>query len=169
MNLNLGCGDRYADGWTNVDHAGLPYRKDQEVDLSGPLPWPDATVDAAYCGHLLEHLTMPQCVLLLARLWHCMRPGGELLIVGPDLDMARQMQDEGVLDVPMDGLLHGAHRWPGDEHQWESRPAPVRNMLHLTGWVNIREIPIGDVEQRWPVADRGPRWQFAVYATRPAG
>lgn len=164
MRLNLGCGDRYAVGWHNVDHVGSPHQKDDTVDLTGELPWLPGWVEYAYAGHVLEHLTLDQCRLLLTRLRPCMATDGILMVVGPDLDRARTLAAAGMLDVPIESLQFGAHRWPGDEHRWECTPDIIADLLVASGWEKIVEVPIGDVDPLWPVADRGPVWQCAVEA-----
>jgi hypothetical protein len=164
MHVNLGCGDRYVPGWWNIDHDGCPHRKDEVVDLSGPLPFRYSSVELAYMGHLLEHLTVGEGVLLLERLRPCMTVSGAVMVVGPDVDLAWRMAEAGTLDVTMDELRFGGHRWPGDEHQWECGPGTVRKMLELAGWEGVAEVPFGMVDDMWPVADRGPAWQFAVTA-----
>lgn len=167
MRLNLGCGDRYAEGgWWNVDLPSCPYRVDEVVDLRGPLPWPAGSVEYAYAGHLLEHLTLPECAVLAARLLTCMAAGGRLMVVGPDVAYARQMAEAGSLDVTMESLVHGGHRWVGDEHQWECGPDAVAKLLTDVGWADVAKATIGDVDAMWPVADRRPVWQFAVSARR---
>ena len=164
MNINLGAGDRYADGWTNVDWPGSPHRKDETVDLTGPLPWEPGSVELAYAGHVLEHLTLDDCHHLLTHLRPCMALDGALLVVGPDLDRARTLLAAGALDVTLDSLLYGADRWPGDQHLWECTPDIIVELLTATGWQGIHEVGIGEVDAVWPVADRGPIWQCAIGA-----
>lgn len=164
MHLNLGCGDWYADGWHNVDHAGSPHRKDETVDLTGPLPWLPGTVQLAYAGHLLEHLTLDGCHLLLTNLRPCMAPDGELMVVGPDATIARALAAAGTLDITLDSLLYGAQRWPGDQHLWESTAAITVDLLTDAGWQGIHELAVVDVDQKWPIGDRRPVWQFAIGA-----
>lgn len=165
MRVNLGCGDQYAPGWINVDH-GSPHRKDLDVDLTGPLPWPAGSIQRAYAGHVLEHLTKPECVDLLERLRECVAPLGELMIVGPDVGIAQRMAEAGTLDVTMDSLRFGAGRWSGDVHQWECTSAGIVNLLQTAGWREITPMWIDDVPPEWPVAYRGPQWQCAVLARR---
>lgn len=164
MRLNLGCGDRYADGWWNVDWAGSPRRKDETYDLRESLPWVE--VEYAYVGHLLEHLTIKDCLILLPRLLRCMNPGGQIMVVGPDVEAAKRMAVVGALDVSLDELRDGARRWPGDEHHWECTVERVIDLLEVTGWTNVTSVGIGNVAEMWPVADRGPQWQCAVSARR---
>lgn len=166
MRLNLGSGDRPQPDWTNVDNAACPYPRDETVDLTGPLPWPEGSVSHAYLGHVLEHLPLSACALLLERLLPCMAPGGQVMVVGPDINRAQGMAEAGVLEVTMESLRHGGHRWPGDEHHWECTPAILAGLLDTAGWTEVTEIPFADVDPMWPVADRGPQWQCAVTAHR---
>jgi hypothetical protein len=165
LKLNLGCGEQYADGWINVDHAGSPHRKDLEVDLTGELPWSNESVNLIYAGHLLEHLTLDQCHELLTKLRRCTVYGGELMIVGPDVNVAARLEADGhVLEVPLDQLRFGAGRWHGDVHRWECTHVGLVSLVVGAGWDNVRALNIEDVPSVWPVAFRGPRWQVAVYA-----
>lgn len=164
MKLNLGAGDRYAEGFWNVDWASSPYDTDQRVDLRGELPW--IGVDYAYAGHLLEHLTLDECRSFLPRLLACMSPGGQLMVVGPDLTIATQMAEAGTLNVLLDELRYGAKRWPGDEHHWLCDVVQVVDLLQTAGWANVQDVGISNVPAMWPVADRGPQWQCAVSATK---
>lgn len=164
MLINLGAGDRYVNGWINVDHEGSPHKKDQVVDLTKKLPWERNSVLHVYMGHVLEHLTISHARSLLKRLRPLVKPEGQILIVGPDVNVAQAMADAGTLDVSMDSLRFGGHRWPGDEHKWESTREKTIELLQETGWGTIESISINEVAIFWPVADRGPQWQFAVTA-----
>lgn len=166
MRVNLGCGDRYADGWHNVDRDS-PHRKDETVDLTKPLPWPAQSVTHAYLGHVLEHLTQGQACHLMVRLHRAMAPLGEVMIVGPDVDVAIDQALAGTLDTTyhsLDSIICGGRRWPGDAHLWRSTGADTRRMLEVAGFAEIKSVGISRVDESWPVADRVPSWQFAIYA-----
>ncbi len=164
MLLNLGCGDRYADGWVNVDF-GTPHRVDQKVDLTGDLPWAPRSIMHVYLGHVLEHLMPQQAVDLLDRLRPLVKPEGQIMVVGPDVVLAEDLQAQGyVLEVPLEHLRHGAGRWMGDVHLWECTAAGIVDLLEVAGWVDIEDVGIERVASFWPVAFRGPRWQCAVSA-----
>lgn len=165
MRLNLGCGDRYAPGWHNVDRTDCPHRKDEAHDLRDFLPWIGVT--HVYAGHLLEHIQVGNCIVLLERLLQCMEPGGELMVVGPDVVQAEAMLAGGqALGVSLESLKYGASRWPGDEHRWECSELDIRILLRSTGWEDITSVGINQVPEMWPVADRRPQWQCAVNARR---
>lgn len=168
MKVNLGCGDRYAPGWINVDWAGSPHRKDQEVDLTRPLPWPDDSLEFVYAGHLLEHLTIEQCLGLLREVYRCSVEHGQLMVVGPDLPTAYRMLEAGTLDVTIDSLRYGAERWPGDRHLWDSSAMTTSDLLEDAGWKagQIHRVPLADVHHAWPIADDRPQWQFALRAVK---
>lgn len=162
MRVNLGCGDRYVHGWHNVDF-GSPHQKDEELDLrTASFPWSGVT--HAYAGHVFEHLFVDEAINVLAKLHGCMGPEAELMVVGPDIIVAQAMSEAGTLDVTLDSLTNGGHRWPGDEHRWHCTAPAVEKLLEVTGWTNIVCVGINGVGEKWPVADRGPQWQCAVSA-----
>jgi hypothetical protein len=165
MKINLGCGDRWQAGWWNVDFAGSPHRKDEEVDLrTNALPWAAGSVELAYAGHLLEHLYVDEVLVLLTALRGCMAPGGELMVVGPDVILAQGMAVAGTLDVTMESLTNGGHRWHGDEHRWHCTTWAIEALLRASGWSEVDRVGIANVDPLWPVADRRPQWQCAVSA-----
>jgi hypothetical protein len=141
----------------------MPHHKDEAFDIrTSALPWRD--VQFVYAGHVLEHLFVDHVLVLLEALRSCMTPDGELMVVGPDVYIARGMAVAGTLDVTMESLENGAHRWPGDEHRWHCTTFAVERLLMTTGWSRIQRVGIPNVPDFWPVADRGPRWQCAVSA-----
>ena len=71
MKLNLGCGDRRIDGYVGVDIAPPA---DQIVDLAGPWPWPDSSIDEVLAYSVFEHL--PHKLNTMNELWRVLRPGG---------------------------------------------------------------------------------------------
>lgn len=167
LSLNLGCGDRYVEGWTNVDH-GSPHKKDLDVDLTGELPWGYGSVSRIYAGHLMEHLEPTHCLQLLARLLDCADSAGcTMVLVGPDVDVAERMIDEGTFDFTyhsLDSIKYGAGRWSGDVHLWETTGHAVAELARVAGWPVVHELTIDELEGGWPVADREPKWQYAVRA-----
>lgn len=167
MRINLGCGDRYADSWHNVDVAAMPHRKDEIVDLTGPLPWEPKTASQIYAGHVLEHIPLASCRILLPGLREVLKPGGRLMVVGPDCFTAWDMHLAGTLDVSLDSLRYGAGRWSGDHHEWECNQEQLAMLLQEAGFTVGFPTMAAIVAEGWPVADPGPRWQAVVEGTRP--
>ena len=167
MNINIGCGDRYAEnGWHNVDTADMPHRKDEAADLRDPLPWAAQTADRIYAGHVLEHISLLDCRALLPRLYEILKPGGTLMVVGPDCEKAWRMENEGTLDRPLDSLRYGAGRWTGDHHEWECTESQLVMLLADAGFVVGIEDMDAIVAGGWPVADPRPKWQAVVSGVR---
>ncbi len=90
--LDLGCGkvplyrayrplvdDIVCVDWANTLHKN-PYL-DQEVDLSGPLPFEDGAFETVILSDVLEHIPVPQ--QLLAEIGRVLVPGGKLLLNVP--------------------------------------------------------------------------------------
>lgn len=160
--MNLGCGEYYVPGWHNVDHDGSPHPADERLDLTGPLPWEPGTVTRAYLGHVLEHLTVADGVKLLTRLHEVTAPGGDVMVVGPDVNRAERMHAAGELDAEWLRLVkEGGRRWPGDEHRWHCEPDTLTDMLRQAGWTWVQEMPVTLVPDIWPLVDRA-EWQCAV-------
>ena len=168
--VNLGCGDRFVEKWWNVDVATMPFAKDEVVDLRGELPWPDGSIAQAYAGHVLEHLYPSEAQTLCYRLHRKMAYGGELVVVGPDCDIAEELIPPGANDefgATIESLVHGGHRWPGDEHKWRSTVGETIYLLNCAGWHNVKGITLDEaVAEGWPVADPRPKWQFALKAVK---
>ena len=53
MRLNLGCAERHMTGYVNVDIAPPA---DELVDLSGPWPWEDSSVEEVLAYDVIEHI-----------------------------------------------------------------------------------------------------------------
>lgn len=78
MKLNLGCSDRLLTGWINVD---IVPPCDQVVDLAGPWPWADSSVDEILAEDVIEHL--PNKRKTMNELWRVLKPGGVARIQVP--------------------------------------------------------------------------------------
>jgi hypothetical protein len=119
MKLDLGCGPRPPEGWTGVDIAlgarlaKIPlfarlnrrlhvFRSDWDPhvylhDLRRPLPWTDASVEAIYSSHTLEHLSREEGRAFLAECYRVLTEGGLIRLVVPDVRV--------IVDDYLDGRL----------------------------------------------------------------
>lgn len=154
--------------WHNVDF-GYPYRVDERLDLEEEttgLPWTGVT--HVYAGHLFEHISRASCQHLAYLLLDCADSAGCLLmVVGPDVPVAKRMIADGTFDGTyhsLESITRGGHRWPGDDHKWETSGSAVTEVLREAGWPVVSDIGIRQVSLFWPVADREPQWQYAVRA-----
>ena len=83
--VNIGCGAVYHPAWTNLDTAPSAAAV-QCCDARAGLPFPDASVDAVYHSHMLEHLDDASARSFLLECHRILRPGGILRVVVPDLE-----------------------------------------------------------------------------------
>lgn len=167
MRLNVGCGEHYATGWTNLDQAVSEQVRPDLVGSLTDLPAAVTGVSAVYLGHVLEHLDHPTAQRALPGLWQRCLPGAQVALVGPDTDRARALHRRGeISDATLHGALYGACRWPGDEHRWECTEARLVDLAHATG-LTARPVPLDDPALApFPVVSRAP-WQCAVVGTVP--
>lgn len=156
VRLNLGCGNYYAEGWTNLDLPGNGIRVDVAHDITEPLPFDDGTVGAVYMGHVLEHVPFDLVSVVLADVRRVLADDGAACIVGPDVGLTLR----GGWHRLLDDVLYGARRWPGDTHEWTSTGEAHVLAAQVAGF-SPQLVPVGDVPAEWPVVSR-EGWQFAV-------
>ncbi len=83
--LNLGCGYRFDQDWTNVNFA--PTGKGVLVyDLRRGIPFADNSFDVVYHSHLLEHFSKVDALVFLHECYRVLQSGGILRVVVPDLE-----------------------------------------------------------------------------------
>ena len=101
VRVHLGPGKRkygkYLEGWTNVDANLFTARIDVWADFTKSVPFRDASVDAFYTHHVVEHLPDALITKHLKDIHRALKPGGVLRIGGPNGDMAIQKFKEGDL------------------------------------------------------------------------
>lgn len=83
--VNLGCGNRYAKGWINLDFNSNTTDVISH-NLLTPLPFNDNEIDAIYCSHVLEHFSREEGKRLIENCYKKLKFGGILRIVVPDLE-----------------------------------------------------------------------------------
>ena len=109
--LNVGCGNTFHSDWTNVDLVSRHPLVTQH-DLNRGLPYDDATFDAVYHSHVLEHLSPNQADKMLSECKRVLKPNGTLRIVVPDLEAIAQTYLETLRAFNADDQTSIAnHRW----------------------------------------------------------
>ncbi|MHA1279612.1 MAG: class I SAM-dependent methyltransferase [Candidatus Helarchaeota archaeon] len=84
MNLHIGCGEVYFDGWVNIDKDSE--KADKKHDARKRLPYKDNSVDFIYNEHFIEHITVEDAIKILIDFYRVLKPEGVLRIATPDLD-----------------------------------------------------------------------------------
>jgi hypothetical protein len=165
--LNLGSGPHYADGWMNVDPImPVPPARPPDVFASLPdLPWENDHFERAYLGHVLEHLPWATMPATLAEVRRVVRPGGQVMAVGPCLlrAIARQSPDWLILAIVSDP------RHAGDPlgHAWTPTETMTVEALRIGGFVGIQVHAVADVVfPEWPNPSTAA-WQTAVSGLVP--
>lgn len=166
MRVNLASGTHPFPGWWNVDLNDHP-DVDERVDLLAGLG-SVVDVELAYVGHFLEHLTPHECVDFLTRTRGVMRPGGRIVVVGPDIDRAQLLFEDGLLSpdlfaaIKPHGLRHGND--VSHIHEWVCTGTEVREMLERAGFGPANDLDWPAVAALGvPVISDAP-WQLAVTA-----
>lgn len=104
MRLDLGCGKNKKDGFIGVDSRDFE-GVDRVVDLTGPWPWEDASVDEVHCSHFIEHLTAPQRIHFVNELYRVLKPEAKAQIITPHWASTRAYGDL-------------THQWPPVCEMW---------------------------------------------------
>lgn len=111
--LNLGCGGCFHRDWINLDLNP----QDPAVlrhDLAEPLPFDDASCDAVYHSHVLEHIPRSDAPAFIAECFRVLRPGGLIRVVVPDLERIVLDYRQALRDLDADPDDHLA----GLRHEW---------------------------------------------------
>ena len=84
LKLHLGAGQNHIPGWFNTDLA--PQSAEiSHLDVTEPLPFPDASWDYVFLEHLFEHITYRKGFRLLEEILRILKPNGRVRIATPDL------------------------------------------------------------------------------------
>lgn len=157
LRLNVGCGDHYAAGWVNLDLACDEHRHPDVTGDARSLPFRDATFDRCYLGRVLEHVARADAHRVLLEARRVLRPGGLVTVVGPALDRCSTPEQRL-------GVMLGAGRWPGDEHQWTPTTLETVRLVERA-FPGARLVSIEEVGREWPVVSRAA-WRCAVQAEK---
>ena len=97
LRLNIGAGNRWSSGWTNIDHdeADAP---DVKLDVGEKaLPYPAGSVSALYCSHMIDHLDLRRGLFFLRECFRVLAPGAPIRLTCCDLAVFIRGYQEGTL------------------------------------------------------------------------
>lgn len=160
--VNFGAGSCRIDGWQNTD-VTPEYQGDDQIDITQPLPFDDASVDIAFSEMAVEHISPKQAWSFLCELHRIIRPGGLVRIVIPDFSLTWRLKDPDYERV--NGGVTGAKNWReqmqsiifchGHQGLWNSEL--LRDVLEAIGFTRVKIQRAGEsdhpelrnIEQHW--------------------
>jgi hypothetical protein len=163
--LHLGCGTRYLDGYTNIDHP--PTEHTVQVHLVADLykditklQYQNASIDEIRLHHVFEHFPRQIALALLCRWSEWLKPGGILRIETPDV-----MKCASALVSPFSSMsirqqvirhLFGSHEasWAAHWDGWYRER--FKNTLSILGFKDLKFI-----QSNW-----GALYNIEVFAVR---
>jgi predicted SAM-dependent methyltransferase len=146
LRLNLGSGTVPLEGFTNVDALPDAPGVDVEADLSKPLPFRDGEADLIYAAHVLEHFPTDLVPGLLADWRRVLRPGGQLLVAVPDLEMIARTILEGrpgwftPPHGPWLGAVYGGQKDEYDFHKTGFTAPWLAGLLNDAGFGSVQRV-----------------------------
>jgi len=103
--LNLGCGGRFREDWTNIDFvSSSPFV--QACDLRHGIPFPHNTFDVVYHSHVLEHFPVHKGLRFLQDCYRVLTLGGIIRVALPDLERIARMYLQA-----LDNALQAENEW----------------------------------------------------------
>jgi predicted SAM-dependent methyltransferase len=159
LSVNIGAGPFGQESWTNIDmflYKNVSFR----YDCRKRLPFRDNTVDRIRCEHVFEHLHKEEeAPKFLSECLRCLRPGGILRIIVPDLELFIDAYRTGTpeawqklgydlnnltggLATPMD-ILNYTFRQNG-EHKWAYDLPTLRGMVLKSGFKEVHKMSWGN-------------------------
>jgi hypothetical protein len=153
MRLHLGCGQRYLDGYVNIDFPPAEHTvqsgsvADLHADLL-QLRYPPGSIREVRLHHVFEHFPRPVACALLAS-WHAwLQPGGVLRIEVPDLARTARVVLNPFAAQRAKSVairhLYGSHEARWAVHCEGYTPGTLKHMVGLFGF-----MPVNVVKSSW--------------------
>jgi predicted SAM-dependent methyltransferase len=167
LRLHLGSGGHELDGWLNVDLVGMG--SDLRWDLTTRLPFDDASAEAVFLEHVLEHFPLATVLDMLAEARRVLAPGGILRAGVPDFGRYAESYagDRAFLEerrpgrpTPMLALQEVVYSH-GHRSAWDAQTLELA--LTETGLVEVRQCAYGESGLE-PAPDNPIREAETVYA-----
>jgi predicted SAM-dependent methyltransferase len=144
MKLHLGCGQRYLDGYVNIDLPAeahtvqLESVADRHADLLG-LTYPEGSIVEIRLHHVFEHFARHTACALVASWQSWLTQGGQLRIEVPDLVRTGLVACNPMLSARRrcvaERHLFGSHEADWASHKEAYSSGQLRNLVQSFGFV----------------------------------
>ena len=153
VKLNLGCGDKILDGYTNVDVASERAGKQPDIvcDIRRLEKFPDNYADEILEVHVDEHFWRWEVVEILREWVRVLKPGGKMILECPNLKSACEefLRDPDKYSQPgLEGqrtmwVFYGDPSWsdPLMVHRWAYTPLSLAQVMFEAGLHDLRQEP----------------------------
>lgn len=145
VRLNLACGEKYWEGYVNVDlpDNNCKVKPDVESDVTD-LPFDDNHADEIHAIHIIEHFPRKDLPQVLLEWQRVLKPGGKLVIECPCLDnvikaMSQLGENQNVWMRCMLALYGDTFTGYGKymNHHWCYSVGELYHLLQEMGFVDI--------------------------------
>lgn len=153
LKLNLGCGDKILDGYTNVDVAESRngHKPDVLCDLHRLEPFADNSADEILSVHVIEHFWRWEVVHILKEWLRVLKPGGKMILECPNLLSACQQflanpdlhAGPGKEGQRTMWVFYGDPQWqdPLMVHRWGYTPKSLAVVMFEAGLRELKQEP----------------------------
>jgi predicted SAM-dependent methyltransferase len=143
LRLEIGGLEKRA-GWivTNVNAVTSLY-----LDATSRWPLEDRAIEYLYADNVIEHVPLAGCRAMLAESHRCMRPGGTIRLVTPDIRAHVDMYLSGQMSIDSEIGRHYRKGGQVVEHPIDLIRIPVGAFGHHAGYVYDFETLSGELER----------------------
>jgi len=145
IKLHLGCGEKYLEGYVNIDyppleHTVMSVKADVYQDVR-TLKYEENSVDEVRSHHIFEHFPRAEALKLLSEWRRWLKPGGKLVIETPDFEESAKSYIWALSykrKMELGRHIFGSHeaRWAYHYDFWDK--VKFRHTLKKFGFKNIR-------------------------------
>lgn len=152
LKLHLGCGNKYQQGYVNVDaYSDLA---DVKADILALEPFEDGSVDLIETHHVLEHLSFGESEAALAEWARKLKLGGHVIISVPDVNACCQLwfdtpEPERWGSGSISQMIFGSQEHAGMFHKSGYTPERLSALLVVKG-LTIKRVLLGYPERPTP-------------------
>jgi predicted SAM-dependent methyltransferase len=154
VKLHLGCGNRYFDGYINVDGEYMKHDPNVTIhDITKPFPISDNCVDEILTVHVIEHISRSLVPPMFKEFHRICKPGGIVAMEWPDmLKMCTEIaknpnvfwsDDRRVLKRTILGIFGDNERYPDIAmmHKWGYSAESMGRLFLSAGFTRYEVQP----------------------------